>query len=55
MPTLTRILMQLAVLAAALYGVMFALATGVAPRQSEITVSVPLPPEGPIAPPAANP
>lgn len=50
MPTLTRMIISLALLAAALYGIMFALANGIAPRQSEITVDVPLPETGPITP-----
>ena len=41
MPTLTRLIMLLALVAAALYGAMFALANFVEPGTREITVEIP--------------
>ncbi|MEN5277872.1 hypothetical protein ABE527_13065 [Brucella sp. TWI432] len=41
MPTLTRILLLLAVLAAIVYGAMFSLANFVKPTTHEITVEIP--------------
>jgi hypothetical protein len=41
MPTLIRLLVYLAVIAALGYGAMFALATFVEPRQKEIIVDIP--------------
>ena len=41
MPTLVRLLVILAILAALGFGAMFALATFVEPRQSEMTIRVP--------------
>ena len=42
MPTLFRFLVTLGVIAALVYGAMFALATFVEPRKGEMTVRVPL-------------
>ncbi|MFS2325528.1 MULTISPECIES: recombinase [Brucella] len=41
MPTLTRILLLLAVIAAIIYGAMFSLATFVKPTTHEITIEIP--------------
>ena len=56
MPTLTRLLIFLAVAAALVFGAMVALATFVVPRQSEMTIRVPadkLNPPAPKTTPAA--
>ncbi len=42
MPTLTRYVVLLGIAAALAYGVMYALATLVEPRKTEMTVDVPL-------------
>ncbi|MCL7998619.1 recombinase [Brucella sp. 21LCYQ03] len=41
MPTLTRILLLLAVIAAIIYGAMFSLASFVKPTTHEITIEIP--------------
>jgi hypothetical protein len=41
MPTLTRLLIFLAIAAALIFGAMVALATFVVPKQSEMTIRVP--------------
>ena len=41
MPTLTRFIITLGILAGLVYGAMFALATFVEPRQGEMTVRIP--------------
>jgi hypothetical protein len=42
MPTLTRLILWLLAIFAVLYGAMFALANFVTPKQTEITIEVPL-------------
>ena len=42
MPTLTRLILWLFAIFAVLYGTMFALANFVTPKQTEITIEVPL-------------
>lgn len=42
MPTLVRFLVTICILAALVFAAMFALATFVTPRQSEITIDIPL-------------
>jgi hypothetical protein len=49
MPTLTRLLARLLVLAGLAYGAIVALATFVEPRQADIVIEVPLSPR-PAAP-----
>jgi hypothetical protein len=46
MPTLTRLLLALMLIAACLYGAVYAVANFVEPPQREITVKVPLPGDG---------
>ncbi|WP_442581788.1 histidine kinase [Mesorhizobium sp. ASY16-5R] len=42
MPTLVRFLVTIGILAALIFAAMFALATFVTPRQTEMTIDIPL-------------
>lgn len=53
MPTVTRFVMTIGIVAALVYGVMFALATFVKPRIGEMTVEVPIVRPKPAEPAAA--
>jgi hypothetical protein len=55
MPTLTRLLIFLAIAAALIFGGMVALATFVVPKQSEMTIRVPADKLNPAAPKVAPP
>lgn len=55
MPTLTRLVLALALIAATIYGIMLALVTYVKPVQTDITIKIPAKDLNPvpISPPAA--
>ncbi|MFK4824706.1 recombinase [Paenochrobactrum sp. BZR 588] len=60
MPTLTRLVLVLALIAAAVYGIMLALVTYVKPVQTDITIKIPakdlnpVPLSPPVAPVSSN-